>query len=897
MNQTIGVSITPQSVRPTLHYSQGDVGRVFVINVTGYDIPPGATVTCVATKPSGMGFTVNGTVSGNTVTFTSTAEMTDEWGRFPAEIRIASGSTLLGTANFLMVGEKDPHPASTIDGTQEELIPQLTLLVNRVEAAAESVHDLTVSATTLTAGSDATATYDSTNNSIAFGIPRGADGDVTRSEFNDLKSDLKNQIAFIGGKPSELIGNAVAFDAVVDSDIKLIPADETTIYHYGRNMWENPEMKGYNYAWSQITTLSGLITAGHNKALLKANKEYIFQSKRPSGTNTWRFGVKAFDLDGNLITDNSKVNFHAGTKSTITSYNGTLHAFIPAAASAYEVAYFAPTQDCYINIINEESAAKGEYSMLELSNSLLPSEYEAYKVYQNNLTIDSPTIIKAGAYNTILSFGSTVSVEYVGIIDIELALATQNDINNRIYLGDYTDCFKLSNSINLASPSIGDVIDVSPLNVVGTHYTILLNDINGNEQFTINVADGYNSLPWAFLDADYKLLSRACDAYAQNVVIKAPLDAKYLIIQCGSAYYSTAYIIRQASLNYLSFGKRLGINELNDITEMTEKLDNASNVSKGDTSTSVKNRTNLLNLIHFSDIHGSIANIQRVLDFYNRYSNYIHDILHTGDSPSTYFGQDNPFAAIGGDEILNVIGNHDCWIQGDTWPHPYNATAQQVYEKFFAPYISEWDVTSAGTNLCYYYKDYSTANVRLIVLDALHYDSTQEDWFASVLSGAKTAGYRVVAVTHYPAQTGLTGINCTFNSLTATINSAETPPVGEQFERMPESAFTAVDTFINNGGEFVCWLSGHTHEDFIGVVKEHTNQIQIIISCANTSNTFSDCARTNLTKTQDLFNVFTVDGTAKLIKLIRVGATMDKFMRKRETLCINYSTKEVISNN
>ena len=192
MNQTIGVNITPQSFQPTLHYSQGDVGRVFVVNVTDYDIPTGATVTCVATKPSGMGFTVSGTVSGNSVTFTSTAEMTDEWGRFPAEIRIASGSILLGTANFLMIGEKDPHPASTIDGTQEELIPQLTLLVNRVEAAAESVHDLTVSATTLTAGSDATATYDSTNNSITFGIPRGADGDVTRSEFNDLKSDIND---------------------------------------------------------------------------------------------------------------------------------------------------------------------------------------------------------------------------------------------------------------------------------------------------------------------------------------------------------------------------------------------------------------------------------------------------------------------------------------------------------------------------------------------------------------------------------------------------------------------------------------------------------------------------------------------------------------------------------
>ena len=133
MNQTIGVNITPQSFQPTLHFSQGDVGRVFVVNVADYDIPSGATVTCVATKPSGMGFTVNGTVSGNSVTFTSTAEMTDEWGRFPAEIRIASGDVLLGTANFLMVGEKDPHPEGTTDGSAEQIIPALTLILRKIE--------------------------------------------------------------------------------------------------------------------------------------------------------------------------------------------------------------------------------------------------------------------------------------------------------------------------------------------------------------------------------------------------------------------------------------------------------------------------------------------------------------------------------------------------------------------------------------------------------------------------------------------------------------------------------------------------------------------------------------------------------------------------------------------
>lgn len=260
MNQTIGVNITPQSFQPTLHYSQGDVGRVFVINVTDYDIPTGATVTCVATKPSGMGFTVSGTVSGNSVTFTSTAEMTDEWGRFPAEIRIASGNTLLGTANFLMIGEKDPHPASTIDGTQEELIPQLTLLVNRVEAAAESVHDLTVSATTLTAGSDATATYDSTNNSIAFGIPRGADGDVTRSEFNDLKSELSDAI----------IEKNIPKGTIVDGEY--VKFEDGTFLPYSG--WSRTDYIDCSM-WTQVK----ISTNSNYNAFYDENKNYISQAR------------------------------------------------------------------------------------------------------------------------------------------------------------------------------------------------------------------------------------------------------------------------------------------------------------------------------------------------------------------------------------------------------------------------------------------------------------------------------------------------------------------------------------------------------------------------------------------------------------------------------------------
>lgn len=174
MAQTINVDSKPALFMPTLYYSQGDVGRTFEIVVSssdGFTIPSGATCQMVATKPSGLGFTVAGTVSGNKVTFTTTAVMTDEWGRFPAELRITSGNTVIGTANFYMEGERNPHPDGTTDGSQETLIPELTLLVERAENAAQTATDDAIEA--------ASATIDEVLNYLP-------------TEVTNLKSDLSN---------------------------------------------------------------------------------------------------------------------------------------------------------------------------------------------------------------------------------------------------------------------------------------------------------------------------------------------------------------------------------------------------------------------------------------------------------------------------------------------------------------------------------------------------------------------------------------------------------------------------------------------------------------------------------------------------------------------------------
>ena len=165
MAQTINVDTTPGLFMPTLHYSQNDVGREWVVNLSskdGYSIPTGATVKMVATKPSGLGFTLTGSLSGNTATFTTTDTVTNEAGRFPAEIQIIKNSTVIGTANFWLEGEPNPHPEGTTDGDIDNILPQF----------------MSVAVTTLPAGSDATYSFNAATNTATFGIPKGADGSL-----------------------------------------------------------------------------------------------------------------------------------------------------------------------------------------------------------------------------------------------------------------------------------------------------------------------------------------------------------------------------------------------------------------------------------------------------------------------------------------------------------------------------------------------------------------------------------------------------------------------------------------------------------------------------------------------------------------------------------------------
>lgn len=151
--------MTPDTILPYLKLSQYDVGReisfVMKDGSQEYTVPSGATVKLEGTKPSGLGFTITCTVDGSTATAVTTAGMTDEWGTVVAELVVRQGDNRLGSSNVRFDIERSPHPEGTTDGSAEQIIPALTLLLRQIE---EDLDDAEADIETMTQLKTATET-------------------------------------------------------------------------------------------------------------------------------------------------------------------------------------------------------------------------------------------------------------------------------------------------------------------------------------------------------------------------------------------------------------------------------------------------------------------------------------------------------------------------------------------------------------------------------------------------------------------------------------------------------------------------------------------------------------------------------------------------------------------
>lgn len=294
-----------------------------------------------------------------------------------------------------------------------------------------------------------------------------------------------------------------------------------------------------------------------------------------------------------------------------------------------------------------------------------------------------------------------------------------------------------------------------------------------------------------------------------------------------------------------------------------------------------------VNLLHFSDIHGYAANLERVVAFGTRYADYIDAIIHTGDNVHQNFSDGTSFwtGISGTNKILNCIGNHDSW-DGSNW---HGKTAAECAAAYITPYVSNWGVT-IGSNVCYYYKDFSDQGVRLIVIDVMHYDATQASWLESTLASAKTNSYHVIIASHYPPAKS-DWIDCNFDSWHYNYDAPNT--YGGYLSSLGVPAL--VDAFQTGGGVFICYICGHTHVDECRFCQGYPHQLHFCVDTSAISTVNKSYNRRVVgERNQDAMNLYSIRPTEGTLAVLRIGNDMDRAGKHRGGMTYDYINHQII---
>lgn len=297
--------------------------------------------------------------------------------------------------------------------------------------------------------------------------------------------------------------------------------------------------------------------------------------------------------------------------------------------------------------------------------------------------------------------------------------------------------------------------------------------------------------------------------------------------------------------------------------------------------------------------------MKKIIELYNSNKNVINSIICTGDMARASVSSDFTFWADteGVDEIMVAMGNHEYYTDAATDHSKYDIAAQ--IKKWIGDYYTNWGVVRPE-GASWYYKDYTSANVRLIVLDcnltAEEGGTTQKAWLAEILDDALENGYAVVIATHYVylKWKGYTNLNAPFTDV-----FEQGQETGIAYDWDCEEYITTVQEFIDNGGEFVCWLSGHTHTDNLRYVKTelltYDEQLDVVITAASPNHeypitlTTGDLPREAGTPTAMAVNVVTIDTVNKWLKITRIGSNITTKMTHRDIMCYDYANHQIVS--
>lgn len=335
-------------------------------------------------------------------------------------------------------------------------------------------------------------------------------------------------------------------------------------------------------------------------------------------------------------------------------------------------------------------------------------------------------------------------------------------------------------------------------------------------------------------------------------------------------------------------------------------------------------KTRLCTIAHISDVHNDGTRYANFLAYVTGNSIIDHAIV-SGDlvdvPNSTQYS--NMYAVETAAEFspIKVVGNHERYGSST-----YMAIAD-IYTNLHL---------NTNTGELYYYIDDTTYNIRFIILNQWdtsyqtykteHLSQDQIDWFITTLKGAITSGYDVIVCMHavesngaYPAYKApyksIYGYDGSANNAfyqrfkqwegeTSIQNVCDGTPIediinafkhagslSKTYTFTDDSTTITVNDSFSSAGTFIGYISGHMHGDYIGCSINYPDQMYLNVCAGGASyRNVSDLQRNDSDgKHQDAFNVYVVDTTHKLVKVIRVGADINDLMQDRKYAVYSYA--------
>ena len=308
-------------------------------------------------------------------------------------------------------------------------------------------------------------------------------------------------------------------------------------------------------------------------------------------------------------------------------------------------------------------------------------------------------------------------------------------------------------------------------------------------------------------------------------------------------------------------------------------------------------------LMIVTDEHGSTEATKRALQYAEEH-NVISATLSLGDtgSPLDVYGE---LAKNSKKPFLLTVGNHDM--------SDHYTSEQQLMENWYTDEHS----TKLGANFhqkenkpIYYYDIPSLANVhkKVRVINIMEHEKfynpsptstefisdLQYQWLCEVLDSCDENTY-VILTKHYPMEYADANVFCKefapikeYRCKTYEYYSGHLAKIidawihGKSVEFVNESKFS--HTFSRSHKEnFICYLTGHMHEDNCFVVKDYPEQVCISFACTciDKRQLVGDLVRTQ-GRLEDCVTCFSYNWNTRHINLLRLGSNVTADGRSRK---------------